>query len=205
MIRDVHARHNIYWHVDDGRLGGGETLPFDNLSTGDDLDAVYWQYFMHENASNWRRGVFRYLVVGNVSEWAKGFVFGSEVNDIFAVDSIFLSRVYHDSRVRFPPLLAGLVRGTLDAAQQRVIVYVGAIMHETGHTLNIQAPGVDCHTGVWPWQPGYWRYQNYKSVMNYRYIYNGISDYSDGTHGKNDYDDWAHLDLTYFNPRTGWF
>jgi hypothetical protein len=38
--------------------------------------------------------------------------------------------------------------------------------------------------------------------MNYRYIYTALVDYSDGNHGKNDYDDWGTIDLTYFQPRT---
>ena len=40
--------------------------------------------------------------------------------------------------------------------------------------------------------------------MNYRYVYSGLTDYSDGSHGKNDYDDWANIDLTYFNPGIHW-
>jgi len=77
-------------------------------------------------------------------------------------------------------------------------------MHETGHTLNIDGPGVDDFQGQLPWQVDYWRYGPYKSVMNYRYIYNGNIDYSDGSRGKNDYDDWAHLDLTLINPGIHW-
>jgi hypothetical protein len=45
--------------------------------------------------------------------------------------------------------------------------------------------------------PGYWIYENYKSVMNYRYVHK-LLDYSDGTNGFNDYDDWGNLDLTWF-------
>jgi hypothetical protein len=40
--------------------------------------------------------------------------------------------------------------------------------------------------------------------MNYRYIYNGVNDYSDGSHGKNDFDDWSAIDLTLINPRIHW-
>jgi len=86
----------------------------------------------------------------------------------------------------------------------RACVYAGAIMHETGHTLDIRAPGCDAPNSVWPWQTNYWRYGSYKSVMNYRYIYNGINDYSDGSNGKNDYDDWGNIDLTRINPGSHW-
>jgi hypothetical protein len=77
-------------------------------------------------------------------------------------------------------------------------------MHETGHTLNIRAPGCDARHSVWPWQTNYWVYANYKSCMNYRYVYRGLVDYSDGTHGENDYDDWGTIDLTAFNPGGYW-
>jgi hypothetical protein len=33
--------------------------------------------------------------------------------------------------------------------------------------------------------------------MNYRYTIH-ILDYSDGSHGKRDYDDWGNIDLTWF-------
>jgi hypothetical protein len=82
----------------------------------------------------------------------------------------------------------------------RASVYAGAIMHETGHTLGIYAPGCDAPDCVWPWQINYWLYAPYKSCMNYRYTYRGIVDYSDGSRGKNDFDDWAIIDLTLFNP-----
>ena len=45
----------------------------------------------------------------------------------------------------------------------RACVYAGAIMHETGHTLDIRAPGCDAPDSVWPWQINYWRYGPYKS------------------------------------------
>ena len=86
----------------------------------------------------------------------------------------------------------------------RAYVYAGGIMHETGHTLDIHAPGVDVRKGVWPWQPNFWRFADYKSCMNYRYIYRGLVDYSDGSHGENDYDDWGNLDLTRINPGSHW-
>jgi len=43
-------------------------------------------------------------------------------------------------------------------------------------------------------------FKNYKSVMNYKYAYT-LLDYSDGTHGFGDYDDWGNLDLSYFQPK----
>ena len=40
---------------------------------------------------------------------------------------------------------------------------------------------------------------NYRSVMNYYYIYDKtLVDYSDGSHGNGDFDDWSFINLTFF-------
>jgi len=78
------------------------------------------------------------------------------------------------------------------------IVYASVFMHETGHSLNIRNPGVDNLDAMYPWQPEYWKYRVYKSCMNYGHTYTFV-DYSDGSRGMNDFDDWNNLDLTYFN------
>ena len=83
----------------------------------------------------------------------------------------------------------------------RAFVYAGVMMHETGHGLDLNGPGVDVHDSVYPWQANYWRFGPYRSVMNYRFTYGGLVDYSDGRRGKNDYDDWGTIDLTLINPR----
>jgi hypothetical protein len=200
LIRDSHAKHNIVWHIDDGRLGGGDLIPFKDNITNDDLDQWYWNYFMHGDEHNWRRGIFRWAIIAYNGTWANGFTFGSEVNGSFALDCFLLSSKYHDSRAKHVPIIDSLIRKTFNKEKQRAIIYAGAIMHETGHTLDARAPGVDNWEGIWPWQVDYWRFGPYKSVMNYRYIYTDLIDYSDGSHGKNDYDDWGTIDLTYFNP-----
>jgi hypothetical protein len=205
LLRDSYSKHNIVWHIDDGRYGGGELIPFNgNVSQGD-LSSYYWNYFMQGDAHNWRRGVFRWCIIAyNGSTWANGFTFSSRINGSSALDCFFLSSKTLDSKVKRFPLIDSLVRKTFNPEEQRALVYAGAIMHETGHTLNIQAPGCDDSNAGWPWQIDYYRYGPYKSVMNYRYIYTGLVDYSDGSRGKNDYDDWGTIDLAYFNPRSHW-
>jgi hypothetical protein len=204
LLRDSYARHNIVWHIDDGRLGGGELIPFKATTNINDPSDWYWEYFMHGNAHNWRRGVFRWCIAAYDYSWAPGFTFGSQINNTFALDAFFISTKYHDFRAKISPLLDGLDRDISDSKMNRVYVYAGAIMHETGHTLNIRAPGCDARKSVWPWEANYWVYKNYKSCMNYRYIYRGIVDYSDGSHGENDYNDWGNLDLTRINPGGHW-
>jgi hypothetical protein len=201
LLRDAHAKYNIVWHVDDGRLGGGEFIPFKENIGENDLNQWYWDYFMHKDANNWRRGVFHWGIIGYNSSWATGFTFASRIGGSFAVDCFYLSSKYLESLPKRIPLIDSLIRKTFNREEQRALVYAGVIMHETGHSLNIMAPGVDVQDGKWPWEINYWRFGPYKSVMNYRYVYNGLVDYSDGSRGKNDYDDWANIDLTYFKPR----
>ena len=91
------------------------------------------------------------------------------------------------------------LQAAINREHQRTIVYAGAIMHELGHTLGIfnsNTPGCDNkNSGMFK---GEWlKYIRYKSCMNYHYTYYFV-DYSDGSNGKNDFDDWGRLDLTYF-------
>jgi len=72
-----------------------------------------------------------------------------------------------------------------------IIGHGGTYMHELGHQLGLP------HLRVFPWQPLYWLSGNYKSCMNYRYNFK-IVDYSDGTHGFMDRDEWGNLDLRAF-------
>jgi hypothetical protein len=204
LLRDSHAKYNIVWHIDDGRLGGGEIVPYKADLQEQDLSNYYWTYFMHQDANNWRRGVFHWGFVGYNVTQNFGFTFSSRIGQLSAIDCFYLPALYLNSQVKFIPLFSSLVRKTFNSEEQRAMIYAGVIMHESGHSLRLHGPGVDVQDSKWPWQINYWRYGPYKSVMNYRYVYSGLVDYSDGSRGKNDYNDWANIDLTNFNPRTHW-
>jgi hypothetical protein len=204
LLRDSYARHNIVWHIDDGRLGGGDMIPYKEDFQESDLNQYYWDYFMHQNASNWRRGVFHWGVVGyNITEMT-GFSFSSRVGQMSAFDCFYLPAVFLNSQVKVIPLISSLARKTFNSEKQKAMIYGGVIMHETGHSLDIWAPGSDLQDGMWPWQINFWRFGPYKSVMNYRYVYSALVDYSDGSRGKNDFNDWAIIDMTNINPRPHW-
>ena len=95
---------------------------------------------------------------------------------------------------------------------QRLATAIG-VMHELGHSLGlitITHGGIDNATMVGrndlpPLQKmkarsdatKYW--SNYKSCMNYNKFAHYLMGYSDGSNGKNDYDDWSSIDLTFFN------
>jgi hypothetical protein len=84
-------------------------------------------------------------------------------------------------------------------------------MHELRHTCGLTVDdhgGNDNQVAAIPFTLQWWNYRNYKSCMNYRYTYK-ILDYSDGTYGKGDFDDWGALDFSFFKnthfrlPRSG--
>lgn len=179
LLQTVYNRKNIVYHLDDGCMGGGEIIPFDTLCSYNELQFIYDRYFLHMNQDNWRKGVFHYGLVVNEAEGAYGFVFRRDAYQISAVGM--------DKKARLPHL-------------DKAIVYASAYMHECGHTLGIyhgNTPGCDDQEGKFPWQIDWWKWRPYKSVMNYGYMY-WMLDYSDGSRGQNDFDDWNRLDLTYF-------
>lgn len=179
LLRTVYNRRNIVYHLDDGCMGGGEIIPFDVLCSYNELQFIYDRFFLHMDQNNWRRGVFHYGLVVNEAEGAYGFVFRR--------DAYQISVVGMEKKAKYPHL-------------DRDIVYASAYMHECGHTLGIfngNTPGCDDQEGKYPWQLNWWKWLPYKSVMNYGYMY-WMLDYSDGSRGQNDFDDWNRLDLTYF-------
>jgi hypothetical protein len=90
-----------------------------------------------------------------------------------------------------------------------------AFIHELGHSLGLDdeyCEGIDNSSMVGrnnlpPLQKfktrmdaiEYW--DNYQSVMNYNKFGKYYMDYSDGTHGIRDVDDWGNIDLTYFQNK----
>ncbi len=179
LLRTVYNRRNIVYHLDDGCMGGGETIPFELLTTHNELQTIYNHYFLHNDEDNWRAGVFHYGLVLYEAEGPHGYVFRSDSYQVSVV---------------------GLEKKCLIPWTKREIVYSSAYMHECGHTLGIfngNTPGCDDQEGKYPWQINWWKWKPYKSVMNYGYMYM-ILDYSDGSRGKNDFDDWNRLDFNHF-------
>ena len=198
LLATAYDSRNIVLHLDDGSLGGGETIPFTQRKLNSfDLSRYYYQYFLHGNKSNWRVGVFHYALNVYDAGWA-GYVFYNGYNN--HTDSVQISSKYHENFTKQHPFY-NLRRKTFNIQTQREMVYAAVLMHEIGHTLGIfngNTPGADNGNTVKPSQYDYWKYGPYKSVMNYRYVYSGMVDYSDGSRGRNDFDDWDTLDLTFF-------
>lgn len=184
LLRDAFDKHNIVLHIDDGSMGGGEMIPFDKDITQNNgkLQDIYKNYFLHGDNNNWRRGIFHYGIVVYDANYS-GYVFGVENDSYFGAFQISSSRVNKKVFVNTP--------------RRRSVTYASVYMHELGHTLDINIPGGHDTSSQAPWQIGWWKWRPYKSCMNYGYTY-FLVDYSDGSRGKNDHDDWSNLDLTYF-------
>lgn len=178
LLRTAYDKHNIVYHLDDGCMGGGEIIPFVAEVSGRKLREDYYnKYFLHYGENEWRRGIFHYAVV----VYDAGFNGYAIRRDMWQISSKYIEQ---KCRQLF--------------FVDRSIVYASVFMHETGHSLDISNPGVDNPDTIYPWKLDYWKYTPYKSCMNYRYTYI-LVDYSDGSHGKNDFDDWHDLDLTFFD------
>ncbi|UCH71587.1 MAG: hypothetical protein JSW62_04105 [Thermoplasmatales archaeon] len=198
MLRDAFSRQNIVLHIDDGCMGGGEMIPFDLNTSGEELDEFYLDYFLHNNYSNWRKGIFHYGIITYRSDRHPGFVFESDAFQI----STKRHDEFHSTSDTWQKFLFDLMRRkTFNGDYQKAIVYASGIMHELGHTLGIwswNVPGCDSQLTVWTPNHFKWlKWINYRSCMNYGWTY-ALVDYSDGSHGKNDFDDWSNLDLRLF-------
>lgn len=185
LLRTAYNKHNLVYHLDDGSWedSGSEMIPFDTNTTmswgnqNSELMGIYDDYFLHDDPDNWRRGVFHYGVLVYQCSVANGNAFGS---NRYQISSNGLNE-----KAKLPYL-------------NRDIVFASAYMHECGHTLNINNPGVDDQNSKFIWQLNWWKWRPYKSVMNYGYMFLMV-DYSDGSRGLNDFDDWHDMDLTYFD------
>ena len=200
LLQDAFARRNIVFRTDDGCMGGGQKdIPFDPKVDGDELSEIYFKYFLNNDSNYWRRGVFHYAIVAySLDSIAPGFAFSSDVNGERYIDCFALGTHIHEIKPLYknPMLYNILRRKVINIEEQRAIVYASVMMHETGHVLGIfnsNSPG--CDNGA-----EWYKYLNYKSCMNYHYTY-FLVDYSDGSHGVNDFDDWGFIDLTRFQTK----
>jgi hypothetical protein len=192
MVVSAFSRKNIVLHIDDGLMGGGgEILPYEQYYTPEKLAAYYREYFLHNGERDWRRGVFRYGVIvqyiGPAKRSVAGYSYWPANDDTFSAFAVAQRAI---KNWRFTP-----------AARETALG--GLFMHELGHTLGIfwqTYQGCDNMSNVLPWLPGWETYENYLSCMNYRYAWEHI-DYSDGSHGSGDFNDWAVVDPSFFEKR----
>jgi hypothetical protein len=183
---EAFARHNITLHIDDGWMGGSDVITHEEYVNYATLVDFYWTYFLNGEPGYWRKGVFHYVILSDMLfKTMPGFVFiGWD-----EADSFTLSMRYY--REEIPAVFRDHVHATV-------------FMHELGHTLGLFHDlyhGIDNESSLIPFPlpfiQGQVTYARYLSCMSYQYAWQ-ILDYSDGSHGRGDFDDWGHIDLTFF-------
>lgn len=192
-IKEPFHRRNIVFHFDIGIENGGELIPFIEKSSQKQVLDIYETYFLHDGAFDSRRSIFHYGIVVYLCDM-KGYAFSGDTPPYWGYIPGTNGFVISSSQMEKNTQKIMFNDRSLDN------FYGSAMMHEMGHNFGIRFGepfGCDNWFAKYPWQPLFWFIRNYKSMMNYQYTYR-IFDYSDGSHGWGDYDDWANIDLTYF-------
>ena len=174
-------KQDINFHFDIGNLGGGEKIPYfeSNFSYVKLVD-LYWDFFLHNDLKNPRKGIFHYELICSYGPDLNFPFFGWDNLDFIAVSADWLKD-----------------KNPLNSKDRLII---GATVHTLGHTLGLIADiygGIDNLGVSIPFSLQWWKYHNYKSSMSYKYKYK-IFTFSDGTHGYGDFDDWSNIDFGFF-------
>jgi hypothetical protein len=203
-LTERYAQNNIKAFFDDGwpnspANGGGQLLPYyERVSFDSGMMLEYHRnYFPDE-----RKGSFIYCLLGDRG----GFMSPVEGN---VYDTIFLPA--HDFNILKPiqHILRFIGYGTRPSPRGVRAALAGALMHELGHYgglvdeyfEGIDNVGYNLNGGAMfdILQGREYRetYGQYRSVMNYAYIYRtDVLDYSHGQNGPPyDFDDWANFYL----------
>jgi len=187
MIIERFSEHNITVVIDDGDIEtggihpGGDILPIVGGSGKSwyGQDTGYFSLFYNTKFDDNRKGIFRYFIITHTGGYSYNMNFGGCYDTmVICKDPIFFKNVGGGART---------------PRTQRIAQAV-AMLHELGHSCGISyghCGGVDnfLNDGTW---------YNYKSSMNYVKYGQRLFDYSDGSHGENDADDWSNLSLGHF-------
>ena len=180
MLYSAFTKYNIMLLLDTGNMGGSDEIPYDEALDWDELHQIYEKYFLHNDQKNPRKGVFHYAIICHeIVFWRRPAGGMNFRRDAFVLGSAYIQKW----RPR---------------EESMKIAHASLFMHELGHSLGLNNYiGIDNEHTRFPWQIQYWLFGNYKSCMNYRYAFK-LVDYSDGSHGFLDHDDWGNLNLRRF-------
>ena len=179
-IVEIFEDHNISLHIDIGNLDGGEEIPYISNFSFTKLNELYWDYFLHNDMNNPRKGIFHYGIICDIGPDVNFPYVGWNRFDAFLISVELLKQKL--------PLVP----------RDKIIMY--STIHHLGHTLGLISDtydGID-NLGTYQLFSYQWlKYLNYKSCMNYYYKFKTFS-YSDGTGGYGDFNDWDNIDFTFF-------
>ncbi|MHA2366734.1 MAG: hypothetical protein ACXAC7_22465, partial [Candidatus Hodarchaeales archaeon] len=191
IIIERFCRHKINIYIDNGWPGGpinggGELLPHVKDSISWD-SGIALQYYKHHFPDE-RKEIFRYVLICHDAN-PPGHCGNAEFNrfDTIVVDSNIQSiiKIWR----AFTPRAIRLMLSSI-------------LLHELGHSLGIgpnTIAGCDNVSYVKEKKQFLEEWGNYKSVMNSYYLANKkIVDYSDGSYGYNDQNDWEMFYLPFF-------
>jgi len=190
IIKNPYHRRNIIFHLDIGEVDGGDIIPYDNQTSFDEMLELYQNYFTYNGTQNWKRGIYHYVLILDYCR-PGGFGFSGDISPHWG---------YNPGTNCFALSKDLIQRKSELFKKSEESIFAHLFMHEMGHNFGIRFGnplGCDLRSTSNPFRPSFWLFRNYKSVMNYRYTY-FILDYSDGSHGKRDFDDWENIDLTWF-------
>ena len=177
----IFKQYNITLHIDIGNMEGGEEIPICNSAFSfSKLQNLYWDYFLHNDLNNPRKGIFHYGMICNYCPDVSFPFIGWDHFDSFAISAEWAKEL--------SPLYS----------KQSIII--GGSLHQLGSTLGLLAEthgGNDNLETIKPFTFQWFKYYNYKSCMNYYYKYK-LFTFSDGSHGSGDFNDWNHLDFSFF-------
>jgi hypothetical protein len=189
IIIERFCQHGINVYIDNGWPGGpvnggGELLPHIKRISWD--SGMMLQYYNHYFPDD-RRGIFRYLLMCH--------------SGVFPMNAFSGNTEFN----RFDTMAVGLhlYQKLLTPRTQRLLV-AATVLHELGHTLSIAPYTIEGCDNISLFDIREIRqyieeWGNYKSVMNYLYVGSKkIIDFSDGTHGYNDQNDWEKFYLPFF-------
>jgi hypothetical protein len=196
------CEHNINLYIDHGwpdtpQNGGGEMLPYNEKISQD--SGMILQFYEHHFPDE-RKGIFRYVVIGNRG----GFNHPAKFNSYDAI------HLYVNTKNFLRPWKRPIMMPT----QRAIRVYVGQeFMHETGHSLGIVPWTIEgCDNASYSSIQSFSKYRDtwaqYNSVMNYYWLAHfdvrrTMLDYSDGSNGPPyDQNDWEHFYLPTFQTES---
>ncbi len=193
MIMDRFNEHGITVHVDDGCMGeGGDEIPYARPSFETDgkiydegifdaykglVSQYYNTYFPQK-----RVGIFRYMLVLP----GGGECFNMDYKGMYDTVTVPMNKGFYKN-------MLSVLR--YSERMKRIGVAISTL-HELGHTcgmLLFHHGGVDNTTKdvISEWD-------DYESVMNYMKYSERLFDYSDGSHGERDINDWKYIDVGFF-------